>query len=126
MTDKRRILMIDDDPGISGIVKRNLERTGAYEVRTEQRGADGVQAARVFRPDLLLLDVVMPECDGGNVLALFRNDAGLKQIPVIFLTGTISEDGLDDRNGRIDGYPVVSKQAQPKTLTRQIEKVLRG
>ncbi|MCG3149589.1 MAG: DNA-binding response regulator MtrA [Verrucomicrobiae bacterium] len=126
MTDKRRILMIDDDPSMSGIVKRNLEQTGTFEVRTEQRGADGLQAAREFRPDLLLLDMVMPDCDGGNVLALFRNDDELKQIPVVFLTGTISEDGMDARHGQIAGYPVVSKQAKPKTLARQIEQTLRG
>ena len=126
MGDKHRILMIDDDPGISGIVKRNLERTGVYEVRTEQRGANGLQAARDFQPDLLLLDVVMPDCDGGNVLAQFRNDNELKQIPVIFLTSLMSEDGMNDRDGKIACYPVVSKQATLKILTQQIEQILQG
>jgi CheY-like chemotaxis protein len=124
MNHKHRILMIDDDPGVSGIVKRQLERTGAYEVRTAHDGVNGLQVAREFQPHLLLLDVVMPDCDGGNVLARFRDDDGLREIKVIFLTGTVSEENMEWHGGQIAKYPVVSKQAALKTLTGQIERTL--
>ena len=126
MNSKQRILVVDDDPGIAGIVKQSLERTGDYEVRTEHRGADGLRAAHEFKPDLLLLDIVMPECDGGDVLTQFRRDDALKNIPVVFLTGTMTEAGLAARDGTIAGCAVISKQTEMRKLAPRIEKILRA
>lgn len=68
----KRILMIDDEVAFTNLVKVNLERTGRYEVRVENRPLCALAAALEFKPDAILLDVVMPELDGGQILAADR------------------------------------------------------
>lgn len=73
------------------MVKLNLEKTGAFEVREENKATYALAAAREFKPDLILLDVVMPNMDGGDVAGQIHNDKHLKGIPVVFLTATVSK-----------------------------------
>ena len=58
---KKRILVVDDEPAITRMVKLNLERTKKYEVRTENQGSKAIEAARDFEPHLIFLDVMMPD-----------------------------------------------------------------
>ncbi len=125
MKVKQRILLVDDDPGVAGIVRQALEKTGNYDVRVEYRGIDSLPAARAFRPDLLVLDVVMPDCDGPDVLSQFREDAELRHTPVMFLTGTMTEEGMATRGGLIAGYTIVSKQTPVGKLIRYVDQMLR-
>ena len=120
-TGKRRILVIDDEVGFTALLKLNLEKTGRFEIRTENDGTRSFQAARDFRPDLVLLDVVMPGMDGGEVLAQLRADDKLKQIPVIFLTATMSPEAVAARSGAVGGIPFVAKPVDLKKLIRLIE-----
>ena len=62
MEDKKKILLVDDDESITRTLKLFLDRRGGYEVKTENRGSEAVQVARDFRPDLIVLDIVMPPC----------------------------------------------------------------
>lgn len=98
--DKIRILIIDDEPSFTRMVKLNLEKAGRYEVREENRALHAVAAAREFKPDLILLDVIMPAMDGGDVAAKIKNDSHLRGIPILFLTATVSvrEAGKDGLN----------------------------
>ena len=89
--EKKRILIIDDEASFTRMVKLNLEKTGAFEVREENRAAYALTAAREFKPDVILLDVIMPTMDGGDVAAHIRNDRNLKNTPIIFLTATVSQ-----------------------------------
>jgi len=89
--EKKRILIIDDEASFTRMVKLNLEKTGAFEVREENRAAYALTAAREFKPDVILLDVIMPTMDGGDVAAHIRNDRNLKSTPIIFLTATVSQ-----------------------------------
>jgi CheY-like chemotaxis protein len=89
--EKRRILIIDDEPSFTRMVRLNLEKTGMYEVREENRATGAVNTARDFKPDLILLDVIMPTMDGGDVAAQIQNDRHLKGTPIIFLTATVSQ-----------------------------------
>src|SRR5438477_10515438 len=89
--EKKRILIIDDEASFTRMVKLNLEKTGTFEVREENRPAYGIAAAREFKPDLILLDAIMPTMDGGHVAAQIRNDRHLKGTPIVFLTGTVSQ-----------------------------------
>ena len=73
------------------MVKLNLEKTGAFEVREENKASGALAAARDFKPDLILLDVIMPAMDGGDVAGQIRNDRHLKTTPIIFLTATVSQ-----------------------------------
>ena len=88
--DKKRILIIDDEASFTRMVKLNLEKTGQFEVRTENRAAGALAAAREFKPDLVLLDVIMPTMDGGDVARQIQSDRGLRGTPVVFLTATVS------------------------------------
>ncbi|HTL49008.1 MAG TPA: response regulator [Verrucomicrobiae bacterium] len=86
---KKKILVVDDEEAFGEIVKLNLEFTGEYEVFTEKRGKEAVGAARRFRPDLIILDVLMPDMDGPTVLKELKKDKELKDIPVVFLTALV-------------------------------------
>jgi two-component system, OmpR family, phosphate regulon response regulator PhoB len=82
--EMRRILIVDNDRDITHLVKVLLERTGHYLVLEENDATKAHQSARNFRPDLILLDIVMPETDGGEVAARTEADSELQNTPVIF------------------------------------------
>ena len=82
---RARILVIDDDPDARELVRRNLAREG-FEVRAASNGAAGIELARAWRPDVILLDVMMPGRDGWAVLAELKADSALASIPVIMST----------------------------------------
>lgn len=89
-TERKRILIIDDERSFTRMVKLNLEKTGDYEVREENRATAALAAAREFKPDLILLDVIMPAMDGGDIAAQIQRDRHLKKTPIVFLTATVS------------------------------------
>src|SRR5712691_3253920 len=91
MPQKKRILLVDDEATITRTLKLYLEGTGAYEVRAENRGSAALEAARTFKPDLILLDVAMPDMDGGDVAAQIRGDEALKDSPIVFLTALVKK-----------------------------------
>ena len=88
---KKRVLLVDDEKSFTNLLKLNLEDTGQYEVRVENWAEDALTAAREFKPDLILLDVIMPGMDGGDVAGQIRNDRHLKGTPIVFLTATVSQ-----------------------------------
>jgi len=79
------ILVIDDDPNVVQLVKMNLEFEG-YEVETAYNGLKGLDMARRVRPDLILLDIMMPNLDGWDVVNEIRRTPELKGVPVVMLT----------------------------------------
>ena len=85
----KKILIIDDEPGLTQMLKLGLESAGKFQVRTENRGAMGVSAARQFHPDAVVLDIMMPDLEGTEVLSRIRDLPGGKNLPVIVLTGTL-------------------------------------
>jgi len=90
--NKKRILLIDDDKSLTQTMKINLEGTGFYEVRIENQSENAHSSAREFRPDLILLDIVMPGLDGGDVCAIFECDSVLQNIPIVMVTALVSND----------------------------------
>lgn len=119
---KKRILVVDDDTIYSGILKARLESAGAYEVRTESRATRAVTTALEFNPDLILLDVMMPELDGGEVAAQLEDDERLKDIPVVFLTSAVTREEVAAQDGLIGGRPFLAKPVGPRELLDTIEK----
>ena len=102
---KRRILMVDDDRAFTKLVKMNLEATGNYEVREDNISATALSVARKFHPDLILLDIVMPGMDGGDVRAMLEGDPGLKNVPTVFLTALVTKGEVHRHRGHFtDGY----------------------
>lgn len=98
-----RILVVDDEHDILDLVEYNLAKQG-YEVIKADNGADGIDQALKHKPDLILLDIMMPKMDGHEVCMRIKNDELLKNTPVIFLTARGDEkteirsldEGADD------------------------------
>ena len=121
---KHRILIVDDEHAITRMVKLNLESTGRYEVRGENASVNALAAAREFRPDLVLLDVIMPGADGGEIAARMKNDAVLRQVPIVFLTATVSPKEAG-KGGLISaGMKFLAKPVSLATLVACIEEFL--
>lgn len=84
--NRKRILIVDDEPSVTRGLKLNLEATERYEVRTENDPALALDAAREFHPHVILLDVLMPRLDGCDISAQIHSDPELKETPVVYLT----------------------------------------
>jgi len=119
---KKRILIIDDEKNFCALVKKNIEQTGEFEVYTASNGEDGIRLAREIIPGLILLDVVMPEMDGVEVLSLIRNDESIKDIPIVFLTGIIREEEAGFQASFTGGYSLLAKTVTVGELIACIKK----
>ncbi len=119
---KKKILLVDDEESLCRILKLNLEGTGEYEVRTETRGTHAVAVACEFKPDLIILDFVMPDIDGGTLLNELQKKEATKSIPVIFLTAIASKDDSDDKV--ICGHYILAKPVAFDTLVQSIKEKL--
>jgi two-component system, OmpR family, response regulator len=121
--EKRRILIVDDDRESTRLVKILLERTGSYLVLEENHAAKAHQTAQNFRPDLILLDIMMPGRDGGDVAAQIEADPELQTTPIIFLTALITKP--ETKTGlRIQGHPSFAKPINIPELINEIEENL--
>jgi len=116
----RRILIVDNDRNSTHLVKVLLEKTGRYLVFEENDSTRAHQTARNFRPDLIFIDVVMPERDGGEIAAQLQADPELQYTPIIFLTALVtraeSSTGL-----RIDEHPFLAKPIDIQELIKAVE-----
>ena len=122
--EKRRILIVDDDPDSTHLVKILLEKTGNYVVLEENDADQAHQSARNFRPDAILLDIMMPKTDGGEVAAQIEADPELRNTPIIFLTALVTEP--ETKAGlRIEGHRSLAKPINIPQLIDQIEESLR-
>ena len=105
----KKILLVDDEQTFTRLLKLNLEQTGQFEVRAVNWAEDALGAAREFRPDAILLDVMMPRMFGGDVAAALRADPDLKVIPIIFLTAAVPKHRILEHEGRISDFPFLAK-----------------
>jgi CheY-like chemotaxis protein len=122
--NKKRILVIDDEPSITRLLKLNLEQTDQYEVREENDSTHALDAAREFKPDLVISDVMMPEVGGGEVAAQLREDPALRRVPVIFLTAAVRKEELGGPEAVIAGRLYIAKPLDVKSLLAAIERIL--
>jgi len=118
---KKKILVVDDEPSFTRIVRMNLEKTGDYEVREANDGRSALALARDFMPHLILLDVVMPDIDGGDVAASLQRDPKLKHIPVIFLTAVVRRREAGATGMHSGGAVFLAKPIGTDSLIRCIE-----
>jgi len=118
----RTALVIDDSPLICEVVRMALQSAG-WAVRTASSGAAGVEVSRATRPDVILLDVVMPDLDGPQTLARLREDSGTRSIPVIFAT---AQDRAEEREqlARLGAAGVIAKPFEIARLAEQVAGVL--
>ena len=118
---KPRILLVDDEERFTKVTQLTLTD---YDILIENDSARALDRAREFKPDLILLDVMMPSFDGGDVAAQIRQDANLKQVPIVFLTALVTQKE-SDRRPVMGGYPFIAKPVTPESLAENIEKHLK-
>ena len=125
MSANPKILMIEDDPSICDMTKMNLNMNGYQQVFCAMDGKEGLALAAKIVPDLILLDVMLPEIDGLTVCRCLKNTPGLSSIPIIMLTAKGEENdivlGLEMG---ADDY--ISKPYSSKVLAARIAARLRG
>ena len=124
MATRKRILVVDDEPDMTLMIRLNLHKTGRFDVWEENDATRALSMARQVRPDLILLDVMMPEMDGGDVLIQLKDDPNLAKVPVIFLTATVLKEEIKNKGGTIGGHPFIPKPFQMKTLLDAIDNSL--
>jgi DNA-binding response OmpR family regulator len=124
MTVKKKILVVDDEASMTRMLRRNLESTGKYEVRTENSGEAAVAAARAFHPNFILLDVMMSGVDGGEVAARLKEDKALANIPVVFLTAIVQQEETAPTGSNIGGCEYLAKPVKTEDLVACIERHL--
>ena len=122
--NKTRILVVDDEPNLSDLVRLFLEKTKRFEVHTENRPGNVLAVAREFRPDMVLLDVDMPGQDGGEVARNIEADPVLRGTPILFFTSLISNAEAGERVTMRGGMRFLAKPLNPKILIGVIDQVL--
>jgi len=123
MAAPRRVLLVDDEPTIIKMVGKRLELAG-YEVLVATDGEDAITKATLGKPDVVLLDLMLPKKSGFEVCAAIRRDPALKNVPIIIFTGKGQE--MDERLCReIGASAYITKPHGSKALLEQVE-ALRG
>jgi CheY-like chemotaxis protein len=119
----RRILVVDDDPQMVHLLSRMLETAEReYEVIRAYNGREGLRETRSRRPDLVLLDLIMPEMDGYNMLTQMREDTDLQDIPVVVITA----QGLTPEEERQIGGQTLIVRTEAGFTNREILTYLSG
>jgi CheY-like chemotaxis protein len=120
----RKILLVDDEVSFIRLLKLNLEQTGKFEVRTENKGSLAVQTAKAFKPDLILLDIIMPDMDGSEVASRLKNDPATRDIPILFLTALVKDQEVASKSGTIGGFIFLAKPITTEELITNIDRTL--
>src|SRR5438105_14584290 len=118
-----RVLIVDDNSEFTHRVSELLEDTHHYVVRDENDPRRALETARSFHPDLILLDLIMPQADGTEVAAQITSDWMLHSVPIVFVTALITRE--EARGGRrIEGHRVVPKPGHSLDLIQLVEENL--
>lgn len=122
---KKKLLIIDDEMDLLLVLEKKLSAEG-YSVVIADNGHDGIVLAKSYQPDLIILDVSMPDIDGGEVNRKLKDLPETKDIPVIFLT-CLLEKKEERRNGNVIGSNIFfAKPYDMKKLLKAIEELLSG
>ncbi|MCL1986078.1 MAG: response regulator [Betaproteobacteria bacterium] len=126
MAKKKRALVVDDEADVRAYLGALLEDIG-FEVLMAEDGARGIEAARKERPDLITLDVSMPEQSGVRTYRQLKTDDSLKEIPVVIITGF--SEKMSTYLKKLSGFPFpagfVNKPIEPAELKKLIEEIMK-
>jgi len=121
---RRKILLIDDEEDFCFFIKLNLEKTGKFEVLTSTHGSTGLTIASQELPDLILLDIIMPDMNGGQVARLLLDNPQTKDIPILFISAIATKSGVQSQDGIIGGSRFIAKPVTPDELMAKLDSVL--
>ena len=112
MNEKKRILIVDDEPDFVSIVKKNLEK-GGFDVEVAYDGVEGIEKVKANPPDAIVLDVMMPEKDGYKVCSELKADEKYNDIPILLLTA-VADHVSSTRYSHYDGMSTEADDYLPK------------
>ena len=116
-----RVVLIDDDPDLRKLVKLTLEFTANWQVSTAADGAEGIDVVRTVKPDVAVVDIMMPDMDGYEVCRRLKADPETADIPVVFLT---ARKELDEAKVKACGaLGVVVKPFEPDLLAEELKRL---
>jgi CheY-like chemotaxis protein len=118
--NKKRVLLIDDESGFTNIMRLSLP---AYEVCAENNPLKAVETAKKFKPDIVFVDVIMPDIDGGTVAAQLKEIPVLRKVPIIFLTAIVSGQEAQSKE-QIGGFEFLAKPVSRDQIIDCIKKHL--
>jgi excisionase family DNA binding protein len=93
---KRKVLVVDDDADLVDLIVDVLERDGRFETKTVNNGFDAGMMVKEYRPDLIVLDVMLPDINGKEVCLRVRSDSSLEMVKIICISGMVEEDKIAD------------------------------
>lgn len=125
MPGKIKVLLIDDEKEFTRFVKLNLENTGEFEIMATEDPVEGIDLARKYNPDLVLLDIFMPKIDGPTVAETLLEDPATRDIPIVFLTALVKQDELK-KDHTIGGRVYIAKPVTTEDLVKQIKSILKS
>src|SRR3989338_2916471 len=121
--DKKVIMLVDDNPDLLYSVQKGLESLRDYEVITVESGRKCLQLLNKIRPDLILLDIMMPGMDGWDTCAKIKDNKKTENIPIVFLTA--KTDPISKSMGRLASADYITKPFDMKILKRRIDSVIK-
>lgn len=123
MANKGKVLLIEDDKFLRNLLVRKLEEAG-FAVSVAVNGKEGLEKNKEEKPDLILLDIILPDIDGFELIRQFKEDPVTSSIPVIFLTNLGQEDELKKGLALGAADYLVKAHFTPEEITKKIEKLL--
>lgn len=124
---KKKILVVDDEEHIVKLMESRLKANG-YDVITAHDGREGVRKAREALPNVILMDIMMPNLTGGEAVKQLKDDPLTRDIPVIFLTAMLTKE--EEKNFKsgievdLSHYPAIAKPFDPEDLLDKIQKAI--
>jgi two-component system alkaline phosphatase synthesis response regulator PhoP len=121
---KIKILIIDDEEDICVYLKSALNKTGRYEVLATTNPFEGIDMAKEHHPDLILLDIIMPQMDGTLVAEYLTNGHITRDTLIVFFTVLTEQQDIERNDGMIGGHPFISKPISTEELIRRLDELL--
>lgn len=122
---EKKILVIDDEESVCFFIKSILERELDCKVLISTRGFSGIEIAKREHPDLVILDLMMPDIHGSEVAEILLQHHLTRDIPIIFLTALIRKEEVASQQGIIKGRKFIAKPVTPQELIRRVKEVLK-
>lgn len=122
MMERKRILIVDDEESFTRLLQLNLHHTGRYTAKTVNDPVKALAVAREFSPDVILLDVMMPGLDGGELATRIHASPKLRDTPIIFLTAAVKRSEVALHEGLVGSLPFIAKPVEFQEVVDCIEK----
>ena len=121
---EKRILMVDNEPELTDILKDALEGQGGFRVQTENDPSNALRAAKEFAPDLIIMDIKMPGLDGADVAIQLKDEPALSETPIVFLTGTVTAPEIVTHGKKSGGLRFLPKTMRLDAMVACLHDIL--